>query len=181
MNKKWFISFVALIASFCAYAQNDKGKDVEVKIPHKVEDIVMIDLDGKEVSMPFYGKKHMLIFYVDPDKARQNEDFTYEIEYNHAAQGDNIEGFGIINLKDSWYPLPNSIVRSIAKKRTEKNGALILTDPDRRLAKAWGLGDCNNKFVLMLVSRDGELVFCRKGEFTEQDKADFYDIVKKYR
>ena len=28
--------------------------------------------------------------------------------------------------------------------------------------------------MLLLVSRDGELVFCRKGEFSEQDKKDFY-------
>ena len=181
MKRLLFTLIVASFASLCAYAQGGDTKDVAVKIPHKVDDIVMIDFDGKEVSMPFYGKKHMLIFYVDPDKARQNEAFTYELEENHAAAGDNIEGFGIINLKDSWYPLPNSVVRAIAKKRTEKNGALIISDPDRRLAKAWGLGDCNNKFVLMIVSREGELVFCRKGEFTEQDKADFYEIVKKYR
>jgi len=33
----------------------------------------------------------------------------------------------------------------------------------------------------MLVSKDGELVFCKKGELSEADKADFYEMVKKYR
>lgn len=183
MKKMIFLLVATLFTAAAATAQESKGKNgiVELPIPHKVENIVMEDLNGDDKKMPFWGEKHLLIFYVDPDKAKQNEDFTYEIEYNHAASGDNIEGFGIINLKDSWYPIPNSAVRAIAKKRTEKNGALILTDPDRRLAKAWGLGDCNNKFVLLLISREGELVFCRKGEFTEQDKADFYEIIKKYR
>lgn len=183
MKKMIFLLVATLFIAVAANAQESKGKNgiVELPIPHKVENIVMEDLNGDDKKMPFWGEKHLLIFYVDPDKAKQNEDFTYEIEYNHAASGDNIEGFGIINLKDSWYPIPNSAVRSIAKKRTEKNGALILTDPDRRLAKAWGLGDCNNKFVMLLISREGELVFCRKGEFTEQDKADFYEIIKKYR
>lgn len=182
MKRLLFMLSAALCISVGANAQNnDKAKAAELPIPHQVKNLEMVNLDGKGEMMPFWGEKHLLIFYVDPDKAKQNEDFTYEIENNHAAAGENIEGFGIINLKDSWYPLPNSVVRGIAKKRTEKNGALILTDPDRRLAKAWGLGDCNNKFVLLLVSREGELVFCRKGEFTDKDKADFYEIIKKYR
>ena len=57
----------------------------------------------------------------------------------------------------------------------------MLADHDRILSKAWGLGDCNNKFVLMLVSRDGEMLYLRKGELTEEDKAEFYRIVALYR
>ena len=33
----------------------------------------------------------------------------------------------------------------------------------------------------MLVSKEGELVFFRKGEFTEEDQAAFYDIIDNYR
>ena len=129
--------------------------------------------------LPWFGEKHILVFYVDPDRHKQNDDFTHEIEHNHAAQGENIEGIGILNLKDTI--LPNGIVRTIARKRTEKNGATILADTDHSLAKAWGLGDCNNQFVLMLVSRDGEMLYLRKGELTEEDKAEFYRVVTQYR
>ena len=31
------------------------------------------------------------------------------------------------------------------------------------------------------LTKDGEMVFCRKGEFTEQDKKDFYATIDKYR
>ena len=120
-----------------------------------------------------------MIFYVDPDRAKQNDDFVTDMEENHRAAGENIEGFGILNLKDTMFP--GGIVRAMARKRTEKNGATVVADPDRIVATQWGLGDCNNKFVLMLVSKEGELVFCRKGEFTEQDKKDFYNIIDKYR
>ncbi len=145
----------------------------------KLPNVELMDLKKQPTMLPWWGEKHLLIFYVDPDRHKQNEDFTVEIEENHAAQGENIEGFGVLNLKDTM--LPSGIVRTMARKRTEKNGATVLADTDRTLAKAWGLGDCNNQFVLMLVSKDGEMLFLRKGELTEEDKAEFYRVVKLYR
>ena len=69
----------------------------------------------------------------------------------------------------------------MAKKRTEKNGATVLADQERTLSSAWGLGDCNNQFVLMIVSKEGELVFLRKGVLSEADKEAFYETIDKYR
>ena len=69
----------------------------------------------------------------------------------------------------------------MARKRTEKNGATVITDPDRTLAQKWGLGDCNNQFVLMIVSKEGELVYMKKGELSKADQEEFYEVVKKYR
>lgn len=146
---------------------------------NKLQNVELKDLKKQPTMLPWWGEKHLLIFYVDPDRHKQNEDFTVEIEENHAAEGENIEGFGVLNLKDTM--LPSGIVRTMARKRTEKNGATVLADTDRTLAKAWGLGDCNNQFVLMLVSKDGEMLFLRKGELTEEDKAEFYRVVKLYR
>ena len=77
--------------------------------------------------------------------------------------------------------VPNGMARSMAKKRTSKNGAVVLADEDRILSTAWGLGDCNNQFVLLLVSKNGELVFVRKGELSEKDKEAFYEVLDKYR
>ncbi|EKC66855.1 Bacterial protein of unknown function (5), partial [human gut metagenome] len=44
-----------------------------------------------------------------------------------------------------------------------------------------GVGDCNNKFVLMFVNKEGELVFLRKGELSEADKQAFYKVLDQYR
>ena len=174
MKRVFFVLTALLFASFGANAQ-------DVVVPHKVENIPLVQLDGSEALIPHWGEQNLLIFYVDPDESKQNHEFTVEMEENHRAQGDNIYGFGIINLKDSWYPIPNSMVRKIAAKRTEKNGAYITTDPDRRLQKAWGLGECNNKFVLMIISKEGELVYCHKGELSKEEQQRFYKIVDKYR
>lgn len=149
-------------------------------VPRKVENVELLDLDGNPTKLPYFGEKNLMIFYVDPDRHKQNEDFTYELEKNHRASGDNLYGFGIMNLKDAPM-IPNGMARSMAKKRTEQNGATVLADQERTLSSAWKLGDCNNQFVLILVSKEGEIVFLRKGVLSEADKKAFYDTVEKYR
>lgn len=150
------------------------------QLPRKVQNVEILDLNGKPAKLPHFGEKNLMIFYVDPDRHKQNEDFTYELERNHRASGDNLYGFGIMNLMDAPM-IPNGMARSMAKKRTEKNGATVLADEGRILSKAWGLGDCNNKFVLLIVSKEGELVFMRKGVLSEADKEAFYQTIEKYR
>lgn len=150
------------------------------ELPRKVSNVTVLDLDGKPASLPYFGEKNLMIFYVDPDHHKQNNDFTVELEENHRAQGDNIYGFGVMNLKDAPM-VPNGMARNMAKKRTASNGATVLADQERTLSTAWGLGDCNNQFVLMLVSKEGELVFMRKGELSEADKAAFYEALEQYK
>ena len=148
--------------------------------PRKVENVDLLDLNGNPAKPPCFGKKHLRIFYGDPDRHKQNEDFTIELEETHRAQSDNIYGFGVMNLKDAPM-VPNGMARNMARKRTEKNGATVLADENRTLSTTWGLGDCNNKFVLLFVTKEGELVFMRKGELSEADKEAFYKVLDEYR
>ncbi len=150
------------------------------ELPRKVCNVDLLDLDGKPTRLPCWGEKNLLIFYVDPDRHKQNEEFTRDLEQNHRAAGGNICGFGIMNLKDAPM-VPDGMARSLAKKRTEKNGATVLADQDHILSQAWELGDCNNQFVLMIVSKKGELVFLRKGILSDADKAAFYKVIDQYR
>ena len=133
--KKTFITILAIVSAFVAQAQNEMKNQPMQPLPHQVEDLELIDLFGNPTStLPMWGEKNLLIFYVDPDKHRQNHEFTVEMEENKRAAGDNIYGFGIVNLKDSWYPVPDSVIRALCRKRTEKIGATIITDPDRTVA-----------------------------------------------
>ncbi len=163
----------------CAAALFSASAAAAQEQPRKIENVGIIDLEGNPAQLPMWSEKNLLIFYVDPDRHKQNEEFIADMEENHRAAGDNLYGFGIINLADTG--LPNWIVRSIARKRTAKNGATVLADVNRTLSTAWELGDCNNRFVLMIVSKEGELVFLRKGELTEADKEAFYRTVEKYK
>ena len=172
MKMKGMVMLAAAVLTFTTVSAQ--------QLPRKVQNVEILDLDGKPAKLPHFGEKNLMIFYVDPDRHKQNEDFTYELERNHRASGDNLYGFGIMNLMDAPM-IPNGMARSMAKKRTEKNGATVLADEGRILSKAWGLGDCNNQFVLLIVSKEGEMVFMRKGVLSEADKKAFYQTIEKYR
>lgn len=161
----------------CAATQKPDG---EVAADMRVlPDVEVQDTKKNPVMLPDFGKKHLLLFYVDPDKHNQNKEFVEDMEKNHRAESDDITAYGIINLKDTIFP--NGIVRSLAARRTEKNHALILTDPDHLLRDAWQLGDVNNKFAIIFVTKDRELAFFKAGEFSQEDIDEFYRIIDKYR
>ncbi len=175
MKTKWCIALVVMLLSGGSlWAQTE-----ELPLPHRVQNIELID--GKKVPsmLPYWGEKNLLIFYVDPDVATQNHEFTVEMEESKRAAGENIYGFGILNLNDTW--LPGGLIRRIAYNRTKKNGALILADEDSLVRDAWNLGDINNKFVLMIVSKEGELVYMHKGELNEAEQEEFFRVVNQYR
>ena len=167
---------IVMLAAFALTASAAAAQE----LPRKVQNVEVLDLDGKPAKLPHFGEKNLMIFYVDPDRHKQNEEFTIELEKNGRASGENIYGFGVMNLKDAPM-VPNGMARSMAKKRTAQNGATVLADQDRILSKTWGLGDCNNQFVLMIVSKEGELVFVRKGILSDADKEAFYQTVEKYK
>ena len=170
LNRVLLLILASITLSICAEAQS---------LPRKVRNVEVQDLDAKKARLPWWGEKNLLIFYVDPEVPRQNHDFITHIEETGRVQGPNIEGFGIVNLKDAVYP--NNLVRQIADARTAKNGATILCDPDHYISSAWRLGDCNNMFVIMLVNKAGELVFVHKGEMNEEDQKRFIEAAEPLR
>ena len=170
LNRVLLLILASITLSICAEAQS---------LPRKVRNVEVQDLDAKKARLPWWGEKNLLIFYVDPEVPRQNHDFITHIEETGRVQGPNIEGFGIVNLKDAVYP--NNLVRQIADARTAKNGATILCDPDHYISSAWRLGDCNNMFVIMLVNKAGELVFVHKGEMNEEDQKRFIEAAAPLR
>lgn len=171
--KSIILTIAAIIAAMTAFAQ-------PLEQPRKVENLNLTDLKNQPAQIPHWGEYNLLIFYADPDHPTQCSDFCQDMEDNHRAAGDNIYGLGIVNLKDAPL-LPNAIVRKIAYNRTKKNKAVILADPDRTVSTEWGLGECNNKFTLILISKEGELIYYHKGEFSEEDEAEFYRTIEPYR
>ena len=167
---------LAVLSISTAAAQQTQGP----QLPVKVSDVTLTDLDKNPTGFSEYGKKHLMIFYVDPDVHRQNKEFQAELEARQPElYSPDIQSYAVINLKDTI--LPNGIVRAIADRRTKGQPSISLADDARILPAAWSLGDCNGKFCLLFVTRDCELVYFRSGEFTAQDEADFYDTVAKYQ
>ena len=135
MTLKNFLALTALSLAFGTVSAQTE----EAALPRKVSNVEVLDLEGKPVTLPYWGEKNLMIFYVDPDHANQNKEFRENLEKNQ-IDSPNIYGFGIVNLKDAPM-LPNSIVRAMIRKKVKQTGAAIYTDPDRILSKAWDLGD----------------------------------------
>lgn len=172
-TKSFILIIAALITATTIWAQ-------PLDEPRKIENLNLTDLKNIPTQLPHFGEMNLLIFYADPDHPNQCADFCQDMEDNHRAAGDNIYGLGIVNLKDAPL-LPNAIVRKIAYNRTKKNGATILADPDRIVSTEWGLGDCNNRFTMILISKEGELIYYHKGEFSKEDEEEFYKTIEPYR
>ena len=133
---------VALVLSISVQAQS---------LPRKVNNVTIKDLFGKATELPYYGEKNLLIFYVDPDAylaMNRNNKFAEELEANKRAEGPEIYGFGIMNFPDTF--LPKELLRKICRNRVAKNGATIIDDSEHIFKNAWGLGNCNNKFMIMI-------------------------------
>ena len=176
MNIKYVLTLlVSLFVSLSAFAEG-------VIEPRKVENVTIKDLYGNPTKLPYFGEKNLLIFYVDPDAylaMNKNNKFAEELEENARAAGPEIYGFGILNFPDTW--LPKEFLRKICRKRVEKNGAIIIEDPDHSFRDAFGLGDCNKKFMLLIVTKDGNLEYVLKDEVDQAGKEEFYRIIDKYR
>ena len=151
-------------------------------LPRKVENVTIKDLYGNPATLPHWGEKHLLIFYVDPDAylaMNKNNKFAEELEETGRAAGPEIYGFGIMNFPDTW--LPKNLLRKICRKRVERNGATIIDDSEHIFKNQWDLGDCGNKFMIMLVSKEGELVYVLRNEIDAKGKEEFFRVVDQYK
>ena len=175
--KKIKVILAGLVLSLYAgdgFAQ-EKTNNIEGK---KVASVEIRDDRNNPLMLPRLGETNLLIFYVDPDHAGQNQEFMDYLE-QHSILCSTIDSYGVVNLEDAPL-LPNGIIRSIVRKKSKSTGGVIYFDPDYSLRDGWGMGDVNNKFILIFVNKDCVVEFFRYGDFTEKDITDFYKVVDKY-
>jgi hypothetical protein len=168
MIKPWLTAIAAAALAVPAAAA-DVGqalKDVQLR-------------DGttdKPSGLPDFGKKVLAIFYTDADVADMNDPLA------DALLAKNLDlsiyrGIGVANLADS--KAPNFIIRSVVRGKIEKYKSTILTDPERALARAWGLGDCNNTSVVIVLDRRGKVALVQRGEIRGKDVDAIVALVQK--
>lgn len=187
--KTLLVVLMMLFVSIESQAQYYKTKAIDdiasknlLSVGCKVENMTISDLNGNPTVLPYWGKKNVLIFYVDPDaylNGNKTADFASEIEENKRAAGPAIEGFGIMNFPDT--ALPKDLLRKICRKRTEKNGATIVDDDKHLLKNAWNLGNVNGKFLLILVDKQGIVRYIRREPMDAAGKAEFYKMIEDYK
>ena len=157
--------------------------------PYKVVNPSIVTLTNDVSDLPDYGSRHMFLFYVDPE-SYVTESANRALEKELKADGamgwegktysPKIQGYAVLNLADT--KLPSGLVRGIVRLVLGKNiPSLNYADNDHSLRNAWKLPDVNNKFVLMFIDKDGNLVFYRESPMTDEDKELMYSTIQRYR
>lgn len=145
-----------------------------------VHNIDLVTTNNRTTKIPNFGSKNLLIFYVDPDRVGQNDDFVREIKGDARLKGGVLFGVNIMNIKDA--PMaPNAVAYKMAQKRAEDSGTPFLIDSNGSLSSTWRLGDCDNLSTIMIVDTKGEIKFISKGKISEFNKAKFYKVVEGLR
>lgn len=134
------------------------------------------DANNAPASVPNLGKKVLTIFYTDPDVSDLNDPFADAL---NAAKlpTETFQGIGVANLKDTW--LPSSLIRAIVRKKIEKYDSVILTDPGHLLPTAWGLGDCNEQSVVLVIDKAAKLRYMKREAMTPAEIESGLALVKK--
>ena len=157
--------------------------------PYKVINPTIVTLSNDLSDLPDYGSRHMFLFYVDAESyvmESANRDLEKELKadgklgWEGKTYSPNIQGYAVLNLADT--KLPSGLIRGVVKMVLGKNvPSLNYADNDHSLRNAWKLPDVNNKFVLMFIDKDGNLVFYRESPMTDEDKEFMYSTIQRYR
>ena len=151
----------------------------QVKTPMHVTDVELMTLKNEPTNLIDYGKRHMMVFYIDPDARGQNKVFQEEMRNEKRPYTPNIAGYTVLNLADT--KLPGGMVRMLARIATKGTETVNLVDMDHTLRDAWNLGEVDNQFVVMFVTKEGELVYYHAGELSREDMDAFYAVIDKYK
>lgn len=165
---KYILAF--LIITCCVEGQTDTV----------LSSVRLVNVNNEETDIPLSGHKITVIFYVDPDVQGLTRPVSEALEEVKFPLDRNAF-IGIVNCKETW--LPNALIRMRARKEQDIHPqSLILLDYDRLLARAWNLGDCNNKVILLIIGKDLRVVYKKVISSENESKAvvpGFLDALRK--
>lgn len=142
----------------------------------QLADTEIRDARDEPTRIPDFGKKVLMLFYTDPNVEDQNDAFGDKVKALGLERG-NYASIGIANMKDAP-GLANWIIRIIIRKKIKKYNVTILTDPELILAKAWNLGVCDDKSVVLILDHKGVLQYIYKGALPEGEHQKAIDLLK---
>jgi len=116
------------------------------------------DANDQPATIPDFGSKVLTIIYGDSDASDISDPISDALKAKNFPESKN-RGIGIANLKDS--PAPNWLIRKIVQSKIKKYQATILTDVDLTVANSWGLGNCNNKSVFIILGKDKKVKYLK--------------------
>lgn len=155
MKKILFIIGGLVLVSSLSNAQNTNN----MSLGKQVQSIQLKDANDVIKNIPYLGEYTTTIFYTDPDAKDVNDELSNAIKARKYPET-KYKGIGVGNCADTW--IPDAAIRMGARdKEKQFPGAVILLDEDRLLAKQWGLGDCNDAGVVIIIGKDKKIKFMR--------------------
>lgn len=152
------------------------GRAAAAEVGEQLQGVELRDGSDKPVQITDFGTKVLALFYTDADEKDMNDPLADAIKARKFDE-QRYRGMGIVNLADS--KAPNFLIRRAVREKIEKYKSTILTDPDRVLAAAWKLGDCNNTSVFILVGKDGKVQHLQRGPIRGDDIQKIVDLIAK--
>jgi len=164
---KNFKKFTLLIATMAMITAISQTNAFAIKVGDTLNNVQIMDSNDKPTVIPDFGKKVLTIFYNDADVADQNDPAATTLKKQKFPKT-KYRGLGIANLKDAPWK-PNSIIRMIARKKEKQFNSTILTDPKYIVRDAWGLGNCNEKSVCIIIDTNKKVIYYYKGKMNEAE------------
>ncbi|MBC7659544.1 MAG: transcriptional regulator [Chitinophagaceae bacterium] len=114
------------------------------------------------------------IVYVDPDDSELNEELIERMKAEKFPE-QNFHSVAIINMAATWKP--NVIILKVLKGKQEKfPRTTYVFDKDRYAAQNWGL--VPKGYHVLLVDRDGSLLYEKSGKLEKKDIDYFIGLVE---
>ena len=143
-----------------------------------LQNVKIRDTRNNPAWIPDFGKKILIILYNDVDVTDQNDAFA-NIVKKADIPDDKMQAIGIANMKDAPWK-PDSVIRYMARRKVKQfPGTVILTDPEYILRDAWGLGNCNQKSVAIVIGKDKKVHDYKKGKLNESEANQALAVIRK--
>lgn len=171
--KSLVVVFGCAIISFAAGA----GSVFAASVGQELSNVQIRDANNNPATIPDFGTHVIALTYANK-KAGDFGDQMNDAMKARKYSKDVYRGMGVVNMKDSS-GIPDFIIRKAVKSKIEKYKSTILTDPDLALAKAWNLGNCKDKSVLIVIGKDKKIKYLRyTGQDNPWNKADIDAALK---
>jgi predicted transcriptional regulator len=155
-----YLPFLLTILCFF-YLAPIAGKAQTGEVVGKTLTALMItDANNEPKAIPYVGEKVLLIQYTDPDVKDINDKLSDAVKAKK-FDAKLYQGIGIANCKDTW--IPNAGIRMKARQKEKQfAGSIVMLDEKLIIANALGLGNCNEKGVLLVVGKDKTIRYMKK-------------------
>jgi predicted transcriptional regulator len=144
-----------------AIVQNAGAKPV-VKVGDAVGPATVCDAENKVATIPDLGKKVLLILYTDPGVADITDKFADRVKELKLPE-QYFRSMGVANMADA-HGLADFLIRMVVRSKIKKYKVTILTDPALLLKKQWGVGETDDKSVVLVIDKNMKLRYIHRNK-----------------